>query len=119
VDDEQAAAETDRPGARLSRRRSRARGGSGAARSAPAGFRTAGRRSRPGSNSELRRLESQIAAKQLELRGAAAARLPRADLVAQYAMLAKFNNYTEYFSHFQRNNGKSECRFRCRFLCQA
>lgn len=58
------------------------------------------------SNSELRRLESQIAAKQLELRGAAAARLPRADLVAQYAMLAKFNNYTEYFSHFQRNNGE-------------
>jgi outer membrane protein TolC len=57
-------------------------------------------------NSELRRLESQIAAKQLELRGAAAARLPRADLVAQYALLAKFNNYTEYFSHFQRNNGE-------------
>jgi outer membrane protein TolC len=58
------------------------------------------------SNSELRRLESQIAAKQLELRGASAARLPRADLVAQYALLAKFNNYTEYFSHFQRNNGE-------------
>jgi outer membrane protein len=57
-------------------------------------------------NSELRRLESQIAAKQLELRGAAAARLPHADLVAQYAVLAKFNNYTEYFSHFQRNNGE-------------
>jgi outer membrane protein len=58
------------------------------------------------SNSELRRLESQIAAKQLELRGASAARLPRADLVAQYALLAKFNNYTEYFNHFQRNNGE-------------
>lgn len=57
-------------------------------------------------NSELRRLESQIAAKQLELRGTSAARLPRVDLVAQYAMLAKFNNYTEYFSHFQRNNGE-------------
>jgi len=58
------------------------------------------------SNSELRQLESQIAAKQLELRGASAARLPRADLVAQYALLAKFNNYTEYFNHFQRNNGE-------------
>jgi outer membrane protein TolC len=57
-------------------------------------------------NTEIRRLESQIAAKQLELRGASAARLPRVDLVAQYAMLAKFNNYTEYFSHFQRNNGE-------------
>ena len=57
-------------------------------------------------NSELRRLESQIAAKQLELRGASAVRLPRADLVAQYAVLGKFNNYTQYFSHFQRNNGE-------------
>jgi outer membrane protein TolC len=55
-------------------------------------------------NSELRRIESQIASKQLELRGASAARLPRADLVAQYAVFAKYNNYTEYFSHFQRNN---------------
>ncbi|MGA2038687.1 MAG: TolC family protein [Bryobacteraceae bacterium] len=58
------------------------------------------------SNSELRRLESQIAAKQLELRGTAAARLPRADLVAQYSLMAKFNNYAEYFNHFQRNNGE-------------
>jgi len=58
------------------------------------------------SNPELRQIESQIASKQLELRGEKAARLPRADLVAQYGMLAKFNNYTEYFSHFQRNNGE-------------
>ncbi|MGA3213353.1 MAG: TolC family protein, partial [Terriglobales bacterium] len=55
---------------------------------------------------ELRRLESRIAAKQLEMRGASAARLPRADLVAQYSMQARFNNYTEYFNHFQRNNGE-------------
>jgi len=58
------------------------------------------------SNQQLRQLQSQIASKQLELRGEKAARLPRADLVAQYAMLAKFNNYTEYFNHFQRNNGE-------------
>ena len=58
------------------------------------------------SNQQLRQIESQIASKQLELRGEKAARLPRADLVAQYAMLAKFNNYTQYFSHFQRNNGE-------------
>jgi outer membrane protein len=58
------------------------------------------------SSPELRQMQSQIAAKQLELRGEKAARLPRADLVAQYAMLAKFNNYTEYFNHFQRNNGE-------------
>jgi outer membrane protein TolC len=58
------------------------------------------------SNPELRQIESHIAAKQLELRGEKAARLPRADLVAQYAMLAKFNNYAEFFNHFQRNNGE-------------
>jgi outer membrane protein TolC len=56
------------------------------------------------SNKELRQLESQIAAKGLEMRGARAARLPRADLVAQYAMLARYNNYDEFFRKFQRNN---------------
>jgi outer membrane protein len=58
------------------------------------------------SNKELRQLQSQIAAKQLELRGDHAARLPRVDLVAQYAMMAKFNNYAEFFNKFQRNNGQ-------------
>ena len=67
-------------------------------------------------NGELRRLESSIAAKQLEMRGAAAARLPRVDLVAQYSMLAKFNNYTEYFSHFQRNNGELGVSFQVPLL---
>ncbi|MBV9507471.1 MAG: TolC family protein [Acidobacteriia bacterium] len=57
-------------------------------------------------NKEMRQLESQMAAKGLEIRGARAARLPRADLVAQYAMLARFNNYDEFFRHFQRNNGE-------------
>jgi outer membrane protein TolC len=58
------------------------------------------------SNKELRQLQSQIAAKQLELRGDRAARLPRIDLVAQYAMMAKFNNYAQFFSKFQRNDGQ-------------
>lgn len=58
------------------------------------------------SNKELRQLESQMAAKQLEMRGERAARLPRVDLVAQYAMLAKFNNYAQFFNKFQRNNGQ-------------
>jgi outer membrane protein TolC len=56
------------------------------------------------SSNDLRRLESQIAAKQLEIRGAQSDRLPRADLVAQYGMLARFNNYAEFFQKFQRNN---------------
>jgi len=55
-------------------------------------------------NKELRRLESQIAAKTLEMRGERAARLPRIDLVAQYSMLSKINNYEQFFQKFQRNN---------------
>ena len=58
------------------------------------------------SNLEIRQLDSQIASKELEMRGQKAARLPHADLVAQYGMLAKFNNYEEYFQRFQRNNGQ-------------
>ena len=58
------------------------------------------------SNMDLRRLESQVSAKQLELRGARAARLPRIDLVAQYGLFAKFNHYEDYFRSFQRNNGE-------------
>ena len=56
------------------------------------------------SNTELRQLQSQLVSKELERRGEKAARLPRMDLVAQYGMLAKFNNYGEFFQKFQRNN---------------
>jgi outer membrane protein len=58
------------------------------------------------SSKELRRLQSQIAAKGLEARGAKAARLPRADLVAQYGLFATFNHYQDYFLRFQRNNAE-------------
>lgn len=55
---------------------------------------------------EIRRLESDLAAKNFEVRGIRAARLPKVDLVAQYGLLAKFNNYEDYFSRFQRHNGQ-------------
>jgi outer membrane protein TolC len=58
------------------------------------------------SSKELRRLQSQIAAKGLEVKGERAARLPRADLVAQYGLFSKFNNYDLYFARFQRNNAE-------------
>ena len=58
------------------------------------------------SNKDLRKLQSQIASKGLEARGHNAARLPRVDLVAQYGLFAKFNNYEQYFTKFQRNNGQ-------------
>jgi len=57
-------------------------------------------------NKDLRRLESQISSKQLEIRATRAERLPRADLVAQYGMLARFNNYEDFFRKFQRHNGQ-------------
>jgi outer membrane protein len=53
---------------------------------------------------EVKRLESDLQAKTLELKSYQAYRLPKADLVAQYSLLAKFNNYQEFFNHFQRNN---------------
>ena len=67
------------------------------------------------SNKELRRIESQIASKQLEMRGQRAARWPRVDLVAQYAMLARFNNYEEFFQKFPAaTTERSAPRFSCR-----
>jgi outer membrane protein TolC len=55
---------------------------------------------------DLRKLQSQIAAKALEIRGERAARLPRADLIAQYGLFSKYNNLDQYFAKFQRNNGQ-------------
>ena len=68
------------------------------------------------SNGDLRRIQSQIASKQLEVRGARAARLPRVDLVAQYGMLARFNNYDQFFRAFQRNNGQLGVSFQLPLL---
>ena len=58
------------------------------------------------SSKELRRLESALVAKGLDVRAQKAARLPTIDLIAQYGLFAKFNNYTDYFRTFQRNNGE-------------
>jgi outer membrane protein TolC len=58
------------------------------------------------SSKEIRSLQSKLLAKQLDVRSQQAERLPRLDLVAQYALLAKFNNYQKFFNSFQRNNGQ-------------
>ena len=55
---------------------------------------------------EIRRLESSLAAKDLEIKSIRATRMPRLDLVAQYGLFAKFNNYEDFFNRFQRNNGQ-------------
>jgi outer membrane protein len=55
---------------------------------------------------ELKRLESAMHARNLEVRSAKAARLPQIDLVAQYGLFAKFNNYDDFFRRFDRHNGQ-------------
>ncbi|MCC7175785.1 MAG: TolC family protein [Bryobacterales bacterium] len=55
-------------------------------------------------STEVRRLESELAAKGFEIQAQKAAKLPRVDLVAQYALLGKFNNYEDFFRKFQRHN---------------
>ena len=67
------------------------------------------------SNKDLRKMESQITAKELEKRSVKAQRLPHADLVAQYALLAKFNNYTEFFKSYQQNNEQIGMSFQVPF----
>jgi len=58
------------------------------------------------SSKELRRLESAIVAKGLEVRAQKAARLPTVDLIAQWALFAKYNHYADYFRAYQSNNGE-------------
>ncbi len=53
---------------------------------------------------ELRKIESDLVAEGLDIRAQKAARLPRVDLIAKYALLARFNNYEDFFRSFQRHN---------------
>ena len=55
---------------------------------------------------EVQRLESAMQVRGLEARAARASWLPQIDLIAQYALLAKYNNYEQYFRAFQRHNGQ-------------
>jgi len=54
-------------------------------------------------NREIRQMQSNLLAKELDVRSFKASRLPQVDLVAQYALFAKYN-YVNYFQKFQRNN---------------
>jgi outer membrane protein TolC len=55
-------------------------------------------------NRDIRRLESNLQAKNLEIKSYRAERLPKANLISQYALLSRFNNYDKFFPRFQRNN---------------
>jgi outer membrane protein TolC len=62
-------------------------------------------RERAAANSpELKRLEASLRAKGFEMQAVKGALLPRVDLVAQYSLLARFNNYDRFFNDFQRHN---------------
>jgi outer membrane protein TolC len=56
-------------------------------------------------NRDLKRFESNLQAKTLEIKSYRAERLPKVNLVAQYNLLAK-SYYKDVFQKFQRNNGE-------------
>jgi outer membrane protein TolC len=57
-------------------------------------------------NRQIRSLESALLAKSLQVRSHRAERWPKFDLVAQYGLFSRFNNYEEFFQRFQRHNGQ-------------
>jgi outer membrane protein len=57
-------------------------------------------------SSDIKRLQSLLTAKGLEIKSTEARRLPQVDLVAQYALFATYNGIQQYFARFQRNNGE-------------
>lgn len=57
-------------------------------------------------NREIKRLESALIAKGFETQARRAERYPVLDLVAQYGLFARFNNYEDFFRRFQRHNGQ-------------
>ncbi len=56
-------------------------------------------------NKELKQIQANVLAKELDRRSFRANRLPQVDLVAQYSLFARYN-YSQYFQKFQSNNGQ-------------
>jgi outer membrane protein len=55
-------------------------------------------------NTGLLQAESDVRAKEFRLQGERRGNLPTLQLVGIYSYLARFNNYAEFFNHFQANN---------------
>jgi outer membrane protein TolC len=55
-------------------------------------------------NTDIRLAQSDVRAKEFRYRGEKGGRLPTVELVSVYSLLAKFNNYAQFFQTFQRNN---------------
>ena len=56
------------------------------------------------SNAGLQLAESDVRAKEFRLKGEKRGYLPTLELVSVYSLLANFNNYSQFFRTFQRNN---------------
>ena len=56
------------------------------------------------SNTDVRLAQSDVQAKEFRLTGEKRGYWPTLEVVSVYSVLAKFNNYDQYFNHFQRNN---------------
>jgi outer membrane protein TolC len=55
-------------------------------------------------NTDLRIAQSDVQAKQFRLTGEKRGYWPTLELVSVYSLLSRFNNYDQFFNHFQRNN---------------
>jgi len=55
-------------------------------------------------NTDLRLAQSDVQAKQFRLTGEKRGYFPTLEFVSVYSLLAKFNNYDQFFRTFQRNN---------------
>ncbi|HLZ11380.1 MAG TPA: TolC family protein [Candidatus Acidoferrum sp.] len=55
-------------------------------------------------NTDIRLAQSDVRAKEFRYRGEKGGLLPTVELVSVYSLLAKFNNYAQFFQTFQRNN---------------
>jgi outer membrane protein TolC len=67
-------------------------------------------------NNELKRLDSAMLAKGLEVKSEKASRYPRVDLVAQYGLFSTINNYDQYLRQFQPNNAEIGASFQIPLL---
>jgi outer membrane protein TolC len=65
---------------------------------------------------ELKTLQSKMLAAGLDIKANQAARLPKIELVAQYGLFARFNNYDDFFRKFQRHNGQLGVSFQLPIL---
>jgi len=56
------------------------------------------------SNLEIRQAEHQLRSREHRLKGERGGYWPTVDLVGQYALLTRFNNYDEFYNRFERHN---------------